>query len=62
MNRKNLRYKILVLSLVIVFCCIAISPALGSSNILRIEDKQPMPIFDEEIFLPPPQFIKEYVL
>ena len=55
MIEKNLRYKILVVSLVIVFCCITITPALGTSNIIKLEEKKLLSA--DEVFLPPPQFI-----
>ena len=54
--KRNLMYKkAVVLTIVIIFCSIAISPALGGSNSSRLEEKSSL--VGQEYLLPPPQFI-----
>ena len=55
MKGNNLCKKAVVVSLVIIFCSIAISPALGISNSSRLEEKSSL--VGQEYPLPPPQFI-----
>lgn len=52
---NNLFKKAVVISLVIIFCSIAISPALGRSNSSRLEEKSSL--VGQDYLLPPPQFI-----
>lgn len=52
---NNLFKKAVVVSLVIIFCSIAISPALGRSNSARLEEKSSL--VGQDYLLPPPQFI-----
>ncbi len=55
MKGNNLLKKIVVVSLIIVFCCVSISPALGISKNSNFENKASS--IGEEVILPPPQFI-----
>lgn len=55
MKGNSLWKKIVVVSLVVLFYSIAISPALGISNVSRFEEKSSL--MGQEILLPPPQFI-----
>ena len=55
MKENNIYKKIVVVSLVIIFCIITISPALGIST--KSSFKERKSLIDEEILLPPPQFI-----
>ncbi|MFW6121117.1 MAG: nitroreductase family protein [Petrotogales bacterium] len=55
MNGNNLSKKAVIVSLVIIFCSIAISPSLGKSNSPGLEEKSFL--VGQENLLPPPQFM-----
>jgi nitroreductase len=49
--------KAVVLTIIIIFCSIAISPALGISHSLKELEEKETSLVDQEYPLPPPQFI-----